>query len=197
MKPRFFRRPEDFRAWLEEHHETATELLVGFWKKGSGKPSMTWPESVDEALSFGWIDAVRRSLGEEAYCIRFTRRKASSTWSNINVGKIAELEKQGRMRPAGLRAFAARKDHKTGIYSFERKEDARLTTDEEALFARNRKAKAFFDACVPSYRKTALHWVVSAKRAETRARRLAQLVADSAAGRTLKHLTRIKAKSAR
>lgn len=182
MKPKFFATPADFRAWLEKHHATKTELVVGFHKKGTGKPSITWPESVDEALSFGWIDGVRHSLGEHAYTIRFTPRRASSIWSAVNVARVAELTKLRRMRPAGLRAFAARTPERTGIYAFERHEAAKLTKAQEKTLRANPKAAAFFDAQPPGYRKTVIHWVVSAKREETRQRRLRLLIADCAAG---------------
>lgn len=190
MKPTFFATPAKLRAWLEAHHEVKTELLVGFYKKSSGKPSITWPESVDEALCFGWIDGVRKTLGDDAYTIRFTPRKRTSIWSAVNVKRVAALTKLGRMTPAGLRAFEARKPEKTGIYSFERKTPPRLEAAQEKILRANAKAAAFFDAQAPWYRRTATHWVVSAKRAETRERRLAQLVADSAAGRTIRPLTR-------
>src|SRR5919206_4739458 len=116
MKPTFFAAPADFRRWLERNHDKADELLVGFYKKGSGRPSMTWPESVDEALSFGWIDGVRRSLGDQAYTIRFTPRKPRSNWSAVNVRRVEELTREGRMRPAGLKAFEARSEARTAIY---------------------------------------------------------------------------------
>jgi uncharacterized protein YdeI (YjbR/CyaY-like superfamily) len=190
MKPKFFSTPEDFRAWLEAHHQTKKELLVGFHKKGSGRPSITWPESVDEALCFGWIDGVRRSLSQTDYVIRFTPRRPTSTWSAVNVARVAELMERRRMRPAGLRAFAARRPERTGIYSFERKETAKLPKEQEKALRANRKAAAFFDAQPPGYRRTAIHWVISAKRQETRERRLSQLIADSAAGRRIGPLAR-------
>jgi uncharacterized protein YdeI (YjbR/CyaY-like superfamily) len=190
MKPRFFATPADFRAWLETHHETEKELVVGFHKKGTGKPSITWPQSVDEALCFGWIDGVRHSLDGTAYTIRFTPRRPRSIWSAVNVARVAELTKLDRMRPAGLRAFAARTPERTGIYAFERKEAAKLTKVQERTLRANRKAAAFFDAQPPGYRKTAIHWVITAKQEETRERRLRQLVADSAAGRRIGPLTR-------
>jgi uncharacterized protein YdeI (YjbR/CyaY-like superfamily) len=190
MKPTFFATPPEFRAWLEKHHETKTELLVGFHKKGSGKPSITWPESVDEALCFGWIDGVRRSHGEHAYTIRFTPRKPASIWSAINVAKIAALTEAGKMRPAGLRAFALRTPEKTGVYSFERNAAAVLSPRHEQLLRKNERAAAFFDDQPPWYRRAAIHWVVSAKQEATRDRRLARLVEDSAAGRTIPPLTR-------
>ena len=189
-KPAFFQTPAAFRAWLEAHHATETELVVGYRKKGTGRPSIAWPESVDEALCFGWIDGVRRSLDPESYTIRFTPRKATSTWSAVNVARVAALTKLVRMTPAGARAFAARRADRTGIYSFERKEPAMLTPEEEKALRANRRAAAFFDAQAPWYRRTSLHWVVSAKREETRARRLSQLIADSASGRTIGPLTR-------
>ena len=189
-KPRFFTTPSQFRAWLEIHHQKRAELWVGFYKRGSGMPSITWPESVDEALCFGWIDGVRRSLGDHAYAIRFTPRRSGSIWSAINVDKVASLTKLGKMRKSGLRAFAARTAAKTGIYSFERNEPAKLTARQETRLRANRRAARFFDSQPPWYRRTAIHWVVSAKREETRERRLALLIADSAAGRSIAPLAR-------
>jgi uncharacterized protein YdeI (YjbR/CyaY-like superfamily) len=189
MKPTYFATPADLRAWLEAHHETARELLVGFHKRATGTPSITWRESVDEALCFGWIDGVRRSLSEHAYTIRFTPRKAKSTWSEVNVARVNELSARGRMHPAGLRAFAARTPERTGIYSFERSEAAKLSPAQEKKLRANRKAAAFFDRQAPWYRRAALHWVITAKREETRERRLDQLIAHSAAGRTVPPLT--------
>ncbi len=189
MKPKFFPAPKDFRAWLEAHHQTKKELLVGFHKRGSSKPSITWSESVDEALCFGWIDGVRRSLSRTDYVIRFTPRRPSSTWSAVNVARVTELTKRRRMQPAGLHAFATRRPDRTGVYSFERKEKARLPKNQAKALRANRKAAAFFDAQPPWYRRTAIHWVVSAKRQETRDRRLSRLIADSAAGRRIGPLT--------
>jgi uncharacterized protein YdeI (YjbR/CyaY-like superfamily) len=189
-KPRFFATADRFRAWLEEHHTHHAELIVGFHKKGSGRPSITWPESVDEALCFGWIDGVRRSHGEHAYTIRFTPRKPKSIWSAVNVARVEKLIAAGRMRPAGLRAFAARTPERTGVYSFERNAAAELTPVQETALRANREAAAHFDAQPPWYRRTAIHWVISAKREETRVRRLAQLIDDHAAGRTIPPLTR-------
>jgi uncharacterized protein YdeI (YjbR/CyaY-like superfamily) len=188
--PKYFRTPAAFRAWLEAHHDSELELLVGFYKRGSDKPSMSWPESVDEALCFGWIDGVRRSLGADAYTIRFTRRKPTGIWSLINVANVARLTELGKMRPAGVRAFAARTEKKTGVYAFERSEAAQLTAAEERALRKDRKAAAFFDAQAPWYQRNTLHWVVSAKRPETRARRLAELIADSAAGKRIARLSR-------
>jgi len=185
----YFATPAMFRAWLEAHHDTETELLVGFHKKGTGKPSITWPESVDEALCFGWIDGVRRSAGEDAYTIRFTPRRPTSIWSAVNVDKIAQLKKLGKMHASGLRAFAARTEEKTGVYSFERSAAAKLTPAQEKTLRANRKAAAFFDAQPPGYRGNVIHWVTSAKREETRERRLERLIAHSAAGERIPQLT--------
>ena len=197
MKPRFFVAPARFRAWLERYHAIEAELLVGFFKKGTGRPSITWPESVDEALCFGWIDGVRRSIDLEAYCIRFTPRRRTSIWSAINVARVAELQKQGRMTPAGLRAFGARTPERTGVYSFERNKAAKLSREDAAKLRSNARALAFFEAQPPWYRRTAIHWVISAKREETRQRRLDKLIADSAAGRTIGPLRRRPASPSR
>jgi len=188
-KPRFFAIPDDFRAWLEKHHASATELVVGFHKKHTGRASMTWTESVREALCYGWIDGIRRSLGDDSYTIRFTPRKPGSNWSSRNVRHVEELTREGRMAPAGLAAFEARRPDRTGVYSFERRQPARLEPAQERQFRTKKAAWKFFESQPPSYRKTAVHWVVSAKREETRSRRLAQLIEDSAAGRRLAQLT--------
>ena len=189
--PTFFETPEEFRAWLEEHHETATELLVGFHRKSSGKPSITWPESVDEALCFGWIDGIRRGIDETSYSIRFTPRKPTSNWSSVNIARVAELEKEGRMRPAGRAAFERRSAARSGIYSYEQRKAARLDPDQQREFeTENPEAWAYFNTQPPGYRQQAIHWVVNAKRPETRAKRLATLIEDSAAGRRLERLTR-------
>ncbi len=187
-EPTFFENADEFRAWLEKYHGSETELLVGFYKKGSGRPSMTWSQSVDEALCFGWIDGIRRGRDEESYTIRFTPRKANSTWSKVNVAKVEALQREGRMRPAGRAAYEARSADNTGIYSFERARPAELPPEYEERFTP--AAREFFDAQPPGYRRTAIHWVVSAKKEETRLRRLATLIEDSAAGRRLTHLTR-------
>ena len=182
-RPTFFATPAAFRAWLETHHASAGELVVGYYRRSSGKPSLTWPESVDEALCFGWIDGIRRSLGPESYTIRFTPRKPTSIWSRVNVDNVERLKKEGRMRPAELRAYAARTEERTGLYSFERHRAARLTGKERKTFDANKKAAAFFEAQPPSYRGMVLHWVTSAKRDDTRARRLAALIKQCAASR--------------
>jgi uncharacterized protein YdeI (YjbR/CyaY-like superfamily) len=190
VRPRFFATPERFRVWLQANHVSANELLVGFYKKGSGRPSLTWPQSVDEALCFGWIDGVRRSLGEEAYTIRFTPRRPRSIWSAINVARVGELTKLGRMQPAGLRAFAARTPERTGVYSFERKEAAKLPPEFATRLAAHAKASAFFSAQAPWYQRAAIHWVISAKREETREKRMQVLISSSAKQRTVPPLTR-------
>jgi uncharacterized protein YdeI (YjbR/CyaY-like superfamily) len=183
--PTFFATPADFRRWLEKHHQSERELWVGFHKKGSGKPSITWPESVDEALCFGWIDGIRKTVNDESYTIRFTPRRTGSNWSNVNTRRVAELIGDGRMQPAGRTAFEARDPKKSGVYLFEQKKAAKLNKDAEKQFRSNRKAWRFFESQPPGYRNTAVGWVVSAKREETRARRLETLIEDSAAGRRI------------
>ena len=180
--PTFFKTPADFRAWLEAHHASAPELLVGFFKKTSGRPSITWPESVDEALCFGWIDGVRRRIDEKSYSIRFTPRRKGSIWSNVNTKRVAALLQDNRMHPAGIAAFEARDPKKTGVYSFER-ETAALPREFVRKFRANARAWAFFCAQPPGYRRLVAYYVVSAKRPETRTRRLERLIDDSARGR--------------
>jgi uncharacterized protein YdeI (YjbR/CyaY-like superfamily) len=189
-EPTFFATPADFRRWLTKHHRSATELRVGFYKRGTGRPSMTWPESVDEALCFGWIDGVRNAIDAVSYMIRFTPRKATSTWSLVNVKRVAELVRQGRMQAAGQRAYDARNPEKSGIYSFEQRVAARLTPEAEQRFRANQAAWIFFEAQPPGYRKTATFWVVSARQEATRDRRLEILINDSAAGRRIAPLRR-------
>ncbi|HEX8246529.1 MAG TPA: YdeI/OmpD-associated family protein [Longimicrobium sp.] len=188
-RPIFFATPEEFRAWLEKHHEHESELLVGFWKKGSGKPSITWPESVDEALCFGWIDGVRRSLGDDAYTIRFTPRKPRSTWSAVNVRRMGELMAEGRVRPAGLKAFEARSEDKTAIYAYEQR-SPELTEPYAGELRANAAAWEYWLKQPPWYRKTASWWITSAKKEETRRKRLATLIDDCAHGRPIAHLDR-------
>src|SRR5947207_5062268 len=180
----FFATPAAFRKWLEKHHEKESELLVGFYKKDSGKPSITWPESVDQALCFGWIDGVRRRIDDVSYSIRFTPRKKTSTWSAINIARVAELTKLGLMQSTGLRAFEHRREDKSAIYAYE---NAVRTLDaaDEKTFRANKNAWAFFNAQPPGYRRLCIYWVTSAKKEETRARRLATLIDDTAAGRRL------------
>ena len=188
MEPRFFATPAELRAWFEAHHADAGELLVGYYKRGTGRPSITWPESVDEALCFGWIDGVRRRIDDEAYSIRFTPRKPSSIWSTVNVRRMGELVAVGLVAPAGLRAFEARRDDRSGVYGHERATAAELEPEQQRRLEADAEAWAWFSAQAPSYRRTAIHWVVSAKRAETRERRLATLIEDSRAGMKVKPL---------
>ena len=181
----FFRSTDELRDWFDANHESATELWLGSWKKATGKPSVSWSDSVDEALCVGWIDSVRYSLDPERSAQRFTPRRKGSIWSAVNVAKIARLRAAGRMRPAGEAAFALRRDDRTAVYSFEQATDPELAADEEARFRANPAAWDWFAAKSPSFRKQALHWVVSAKRPETRERRLTTLIEDSAAGRPI------------
>jgi uncharacterized protein YdeI (YjbR/CyaY-like superfamily) len=190
MKPIYFASPSKMRAWLSAHHTSHDELVVGFHKRDTGKPSLTWSESVDQALCFGWIDGVRRRVDDARYTIRFTPRRPGSIWSNINVAKIAALERDGHLMPAGRRAFDARDAAKTGVYSFERALAATLAPSDEKRLRADPAAWAYFEKQPPSYRRAAYHWVISAKRDDTRTRRLDTLVADSAAGRWVKPLRR-------
>lgn len=179
-----FAMPAELQKWFAKHHTSAQELWVGFHKRGSGKPSITWPESVDEALCVGWIDGVRKSLGEESYVIRFTPRKPTSTWSVVNVNRVAVLTVEGRMQPAGVAAFEARSNAKTGIYSFEQ-EAPELAAADARLFKKNKAAWKFFEAQPPGYRRQMSWRVTSAKREETRAKRLQILIDASASGTRL------------
>jgi len=190
MEPRYFPTPAHWRRWLARHHATAEELWVGFHKRATGRPSITWPESVDEALCFGWIDGLRRSFDAASYMIRFTPRREGSTWSAVNVRRVAVLKREGRMQPAGLKAFAKRRADKTAVASYERRRAATLPAAMARRFRAARGAWAFFRDQAPWYQRTAMHWVVSAKKPETRERRLATLIADSAAGRRIAPLIR-------
>lgn len=191
MKPTFFKTPSDFREWFEKHHESSKELLVGFYKKGSGRPSITWPESVDEALCFGWIDGVRRRIDDVSYTIRFTPRRTTSIWSAVNIKRAQELIDQGLMKPAGIAAFQVRKENKSGIYSYEQRTE-KLPEPYASVFKKNKAAWIFFQAQPPWYRKTVGWWIVSAKKEETRLKRLAKLIEESANERTLRELNRKK-----
>jgi len=184
LKPKFFRTPEDFRIWLEKNHTTATELWVGFYKRDSGKRSITWPESVDQALCFGWIDGVRKRVDEISYQIRFTPRRRGSIWSATNIKRAKELVEQHRMRPTGLRAFAARIENKSGIYSYEQR-TTELEESHATHLKKNKAAWNFFQIQPPSYRKMISWWIVSAKKEETRMARLAKLISESAKGKCL------------
>jgi uncharacterized protein YdeI (YjbR/CyaY-like superfamily) len=183
MKPAFFATPAAFRAWLDKHHKTADEILVGFYKKATGKPSMTWSDSVDEALCFGWIDGIRRSHGADAYTIRFTPRRPGSNWSAININKVAQLTKKRRMRPAGLAAFEKRTAKKSRIYSYEQQDLPSFEKSLEKKFKANKKAWAFFLTLPPYYRRGETRWVSSAKAEETRLRRLDKVIAACESGR--------------
>jgi uncharacterized protein YdeI (YjbR/CyaY-like superfamily) len=184
MKLTHFRSPADFRKWFEKHHAAEQELLVGFYKKDSGKPSITWPESVREALCFGWIDGIRRNVGEESYSIRFTPRKRTSIWSAVNIKYALELIEQGLMRSSGLAAFELRRENKSGIYSYEQR-TATIPDPYLSQFKKNKLAFKFFESQPAGYRKQMSWWIVSAKQEETRLKRLAKLIAESAAGRRL------------
>ena len=190
VPPVFFASGEEFRAWLARHHATATELWVGFHRKHTRRPSLTWPESVDAALAFGWIDGVRKSLDADAYVIRFTPRKRGSVWSNVNTKKAEALIQAGLMHAAGLRAFEARDEKNSGIYSFEQRQHPEFSAAERKEFRANAAAWKFFQTQPPGYRRLTTHWVVSAKRPETRARRLRALIADSAASLRIPALRR-------
>jgi uncharacterized protein YdeI (YjbR/CyaY-like superfamily) len=187
-EPIFFTSAQAFYDWLEEHHDTETEVYVGFHKQHTGKRAMSWSEAVDQALCFGWIDGRVKKIDDDRYMQRFTPRKPGSNWSRINVEKISKLREAGLMRPAGVAAFERRSDAKTGVYSFEN--DARLTPEYEERLRANRAAAEYFDSRPPWYRRTAIHLVMSARREETRLRRLEQLIEDSAAGRDIKQLRR-------
>lgn len=178
MEPTFFATQSEFRKWLDKHHGAATELLVGFYKVGSGRESMTWPESVDQALCYGWIDGVRRRIDDESYSIRFTPRKPVSVWSAINIRKVEELNKKGLMKKSGLDAFEKRTENKSRIYAYEN-ELVELSDEFKKAFSSDKKAWAFFSAQAPSYKKTIVHWIMRAKQESTRVSRLKKAIAES------------------
>jgi uncharacterized protein YdeI (YjbR/CyaY-like superfamily) len=182
MSATFFETQEKFREWLEKNHQKETELLVGFWKVGTKKPSMSWSQSVDQALCFGWIDGVRKSIDEESYSIRFTPRKPTSIWSAINIKKIEELTKAGLMTLEGKKAFELRKEEKSAIYSHE-KEPSALDPEFEKQFKANKKAWEFFSNQAPSYKKVMLHWIMTAKQEKTRISRLEKTIRESESGK--------------
>ena len=190
MKPTFFPSLDLWRAWLEQNHEAAGELWVGFYKKDSGRPSITWPESVDGALCYGWIDGVRKSIDSISYMIRFTPRRPRSVWSAINIRRAAELTRLGHMHPSGTKAFAARTGERSEIYAYEQRMGAKLTGKYAKQFRTRKEAWNFFRAQPPWYQRTASWWVISAKKEETRQKRLAQLIKDSQNGKTIHRLTR-------
>jgi uncharacterized protein YdeI (YjbR/CyaY-like superfamily) len=191
----YFSSPEQFRAWLEEHHESESEVWVGYWKKATGRPSLTWSQAVDEALCFGWIDGVMNGVDDERHRQRFTPRKPASNWSAINIAKVEKLRSEGRMRAAGEAAFARRRDDRSAVYAYEQRRNPALEPEEERRFKADAAAWGYFTSRPRSYRTPALWWVVSAKRPETRERRLATLIEDSAAGRPIKPLTPRKRKA--
>lgn len=185
MKPKFFGDPQRFRKWLEKNHQKEKELLVGFYKKATGKPGITWPESVEQALCFGWIDGIRRSIDEESYSIRFTPRNPKSTWSAKNIATVGRLKKKGLIAPAGLAAFNRKEENNSKIYSFEQK-IIELSKEYKKEFKSNKKAWNNFQSMAPYYRKVTVHWVMSAKQETTRLRRLQILITDSENGEKIK-----------
>lgn len=187
-KPTFFATPLLFRKWLEKNYDKQTELIVGFYKVNSGKPSMNWSQSVDQALCFGWIDGIRKSIDNDSYLIRFTPRKPTSIWSAVNIKKVEELLEQGLMMPAGIASYNLRKDHKSKIYSYEIGE-VKLSAEFEKTFKANKKAWTFFHSLPLSYRKPAINWVMSAKQPSTKIKRLHQLILDSESSRKIKSLS--------
>ncbi len=184
MEVKFFKTPAELRKWFEKNHDKVAEQWIGFYKKGSGQPSITWPESVDQALCFGWIDGVRKSIDEESYKIRFTPRKAKSIWSAVNIKRAGELRELGLMHTNGLNAFEKRDEKLAQRYAYEQKSVALHPAYEKKL-QKNKKAWDFFHTQAPSYRKVAMWWVMRAKQEETRLRRLETLINDSAAGRRI------------
>ena len=180
----FFRLPSNFRNWLKKHHASATELWVGFYKKGSGKPSITWPESIDEALCFGWIDGIRKSVDDISYKVRFTPRNPKSAWSPVNIKRAQVLIDEGRMEPAGLKAFEVRRETRSGIYTYEGRRD-QLEEPYASLLRKDKAAWEFFQAQPPSYRKAAGWFVLSAKKEETRLQRVEKLIELSRQGKRL------------
>jgi uncharacterized protein YdeI (YjbR/CyaY-like superfamily) len=195
MNPHFFATTADFMAWLEANHETEHEVWIGFHKKGTGRPSITWPEAVDVLLCFGWIDGIRKSIDSDRYKNRCTPRRKGGNWSAVNIRRIQELIEQGAVRPAGLAAFEAGIPAKTAVYAYEQRQNAALGDEFEAQFAAHPAAWAYFQARPPWYRNAAIWWVISAKKEETRQKRLQTLIADSAAERPIAPLSRRKASS--
>lgn len=187
MSPLFFAKQSDLRRWFESNFDKATEVYIGFYKVSTGIPSITWSQSVDEALCFGWIDGIRKSLDEESYSIRFTPRRAKSIWSAVNIKKVEKLLREGLMKPAGIEIFEKREKKNSNIYSFE-KGAVKFSKEFERKFKSNKKAWNFFQQQVPSYKKPAINWVMSAKQEATRKRRLDTLVNDSEAGQKIKPL---------
>ena len=189
MEPKFFPTPGDFRQWLTENHESEQELWVGYYKKATGKPSLTWPESVEQALCYGWIDGLRKSIDEEAYKIRFTPRRPNSIWSAINLKMVERLKKEGLMQPAGLAAYKRRSEKRSEVYSFEQG-NVKLAPEYEQQLKANPKAWEFFQSLPPSVKKPSVWWVMSAKQESTRQRRLGILIECSATGQRIPQLRR-------
>ena len=183
-KPIFFATAQEFREWLEENHQTAKEVFVGYYKVGTGKPSMTWSESVDQALCFGWIDGVRRSLDENSYTNRFTTRKPKSNWSSINIEKVRVLMEKGLMHPAGMAAFNKREEARSGVYAYENRPKT-LGPKYEKIFKQNKTAWEFFSSQAPSYQRTIIYWIMNAKQEITRMSRLEKTINASAEKRRL------------
>lgn len=188
MKPIFFKTQSELRKWFEKNHRSEQELILGYYKKSTGKETVSWSESVDQALCFGWIDSVRKSIDEESYQIRFTSRKPNSIWSNVNIKKVNELTDRGLMLPIGIEAFNKRKEHKSGVYAFEN-EEQQLHEAFEKQFKANKKAWEFFNQQPAGYKKLALHYVMTAKLEATRNKRFQDLVADSEAGLRMRQLS--------
>ena len=186
----YFASPSAFGRWLEKYHGKKTALWVGFHRKATGRPSLTWSESVDEALCWGWIDGIRKSVDGTRFTMRFTPRKPGSNWSAINIRKVKVLIAAGRMRPPGLAAFRARRSDRSGVYSFEQKKTPKLSESYERIFRQNRTAWEFFRTRTDAYRRVTSHWVISAKQEETRLRRLAILIESSEANRPIPGLPR-------
>lgn len=184
MSPIHFASAAQFHRWLERNHARERELLVGFYNKASGRGGLTYPEALDEALCYGWIDGIRKRVDADSYSIRFTPRKPDSIWSTVNIRHVERLKQAGRMQPAGAAAFAARDPKKSGVYSFENRPQ-QLTAPLEKIFRANKEAWRFFAEQPPGYRRTAIWFVMSAKQDPTRLRRLERLIADSAAGRRI------------
>lgn len=182
--PKFFKTAEQFRNWLEKNYLAKAELLVGFYKVNSGRPSMTWPESVDQALCFGWIDGIRRNIDGHSYSIRFSPRKKSSTWSNVNINKAEALIQAGLMKPEGLAAFEARNENKAGKYSYEQR-SVELVEPYSGIMQNEKKAWDFFHSQSNSYRKAVNWWIISAKQESTRLKRLEKLIHCSLAGQRI------------
>lgn len=189
-RPLFFATPAELADWLRAHHQSATEQWIGFYKKDSGRASITWPESVDEALCVGWIDGIRKGIDELSYMIRFTPRQRGSTWSAVNIARVAELARAGRMQPGGLAAFAGRLEAKSAIYAYEQRAGAVFDEASEQEFRKHASGWKFFQTQPAWYRRTTTWWVISAKKPGTRQKRLATLIADSEAGRTVHQHTR-------